>query len=91
MEHIVLIAFEVVYFLSAVLTAVLFPRAQAEARHNMSYRSSGGYKEQITYGDVFRGILFALIPLVNTIYVLERIAANLDKVKIFKKEGNESH
>lgn len=84
MEDILVITLEVLYFICAVLTALVYPREQAEQRHNLCYPSSG-YKEHLTYGDIFRGFIIGLIPVLNAIYLFEVTAANLDKVKVFKK------
>jgi hypothetical protein len=85
-----MVVFEIVYFLSAVICAVAVPYTLSMRERSYSAPATRApLKYYMTYGQIIKGVVFALIPVVNTSISLFILFIHLDEVKIFKERFHE--
>lgn len=86
------VTLEVIYIISAVLTALIVPFEGAK-NERAKFRGYRSLKYYLTYGHIIKGILLALIPFVNTVASVLFVAFNardlldeLSTVNVFKEK-----
>jgi hypothetical protein len=89
---------EILYIVSAVICAVLYPfdnakSAQYKGRYNRGQISLRFY---LTWGHIVRGFLLGLLPVINTIYVAISIftgvadfVSDMDNKNVFTPKGSD--